>query len=171
MSKYTSSTFVPMLPDNVQASIKKALARKLSGMGLSRSEYREAMENGMNSRLVDLSETIDIKKYLNMANGRLVVKQVNMPLYKLTYNNYYSRNQTGDLVKEIQSKDETAVFSKARDVLRQIIKDDPQSLHLVPMIHVHKYNTKTKRFRKVYVAKYDYDTKKVVGQSFDEWRN
>lgn len=173
MSKetYHRSMFIFMFPDNVQASIKRALAKSLSNLDLTKEEYREAMENGMASRLVDLSDTIDIQKYLDMANGRLVIKPAKgVPMYKLTYNDYYSRNQTGELIQQMQSKDESAVFSKARDALRKIIENNPHALSLQCMVHVHRYNEQTKRFRKVYVAKYDYQNKKVVGMSFDDWK-
>lgn len=171
MAKYTNTMFVFMFPDKVQASIKRAIAKSLSYEKLTKEEYKEAMENAMGSRLVDLDEAIDTKRFLDMANGRLVLKPAkNVPLYKLTYNTFYSRHQTGDLIYQIQSASESTVFSKARDELRKIIKDNPKALWVEGMVHVHKYNPKTKRFRKVYVVKYDYKNKKVVGQSFDDWR-
>lgn len=68
MAKYTEYSYVPTLPKDVQASIKKALTAEFTSLGLSKREVKEYVDMGMNSRLVDLEDAIDYKKYLKMAN-------------------------------------------------------------------------------------------------------
>lgn len=167
---YTNTTFVRMLPENVQKSIRRALTAHLSNVGLSKAEIREGIENGMDSRLGDLSEAIDTRKYLDMANGKTLKGTTKgMKRYKLTYNNYYSRFQSGDLIKEIESKNDKDVINLGLKYLRDIIAKDPDELHFVPMVHISRYNERTKRFRKEFVIAYDYDHKKCVSLNYDKW--
>ena len=64
---YERSDYVYQLPVDVQQSIRRALTAKLS-KSYHRSELRDLVEMGMESRLVDLEDTIDYRKYLDMAN-------------------------------------------------------------------------------------------------------
>lgn len=56
--------FINQLPTNTRESIKSELVKALSQLDLSHSEYYEALDDALNSRLCDLSDTIDINKYL-----------------------------------------------------------------------------------------------------------
>lgn len=163
--QYRITDYVATFPKDVQDSIRKALTTSLKHWGYTGKELRDAVKDGMDSRLSDL-EGLDTRRYLDMANGKLLkAPSKNAPRYKLTYNNYYSRNQTGDLITEIQPDTDETAYRKARQILSEIIREHPGRLPEMPMVSVHKYNTTTKRFRKVYVAFYDYDNKKVVGRS------
>lgn len=168
--EYTNSTFVRMLPEDVQKSIRRALTTTLNRTGLTKAEIREGIENGMDSRLDNLRETIDTRKYLDMANGKTLKGTTKgMKRYKVTYNNYYSRFHSGDLIKEIESKDDKTVIDFGLKYLRNLIEENPKALHLVPMVQISRYNNTTKRFRKEFVIAYDNDKKKCVSLDYDKW--
>lgn len=59
------TTFICMLPKQTQQSIRHDLANKLSELGYKGAELLEAVQNGMDGRLCDVEEVIDIKKYAN----------------------------------------------------------------------------------------------------------
>lgn len=58
------SQYIHQLPSNTQSRILSDLQAALSNLNLSPEELTEAIESSLNSKLIDLQETIDINKYL-----------------------------------------------------------------------------------------------------------
>ncbi|MFS1518533.1 hypothetical protein V1503_19030 [Bacillus sp. SCS-151] len=56
--------YVNQLSNETQEQIKNDLIQALSQLQLDTEELNESIEDAMNSRLVDLEDTIDIKKYI-----------------------------------------------------------------------------------------------------------
>jgi hypothetical protein len=50
------------LPENLQNKVRIAITSALIAEGLEGEELEQAIENGMNSRIYDLEDTIDINK-------------------------------------------------------------------------------------------------------------
>ena len=69
MVKYTARDYVRTFPNTIQEGIRKSVANKLRQDGFSGMELREYTENAMNSRLIDLEDTIRISYWLNKANS------------------------------------------------------------------------------------------------------
>jgi len=55
--------YVGLLPKEEQKAIRIALRQALLEMGLNKEELRQAVQDGMDSRVCDLADTIDIKKF------------------------------------------------------------------------------------------------------------
>lgn len=58
------TTYINQLPIQTQEEIKAELITVFTELELSQDELTEAIENAMDSRLCDLSDTININKYL-----------------------------------------------------------------------------------------------------------
>ena len=168
MDKYTSTTFVTMLPPDVQKSIRAALTTKMRSLGLSGAELKEAVNNAMGERLVNLSDGIDVRKYLDMANGKIVKANGSGNRYKITYNNYYSRFQSGELLTETTLKDNDSAIATGRKFLRQIMAEDSTAMRLNPTVQISRFNKSTKRYRKEYVILYEKG--KIVSMTYDKWK-
>ena len=69
MPGYTKYTYITNLPSDVQKSIRLALAVKLANLGFSKKERAIFVADAMDSRLIDLEDTIDYHKYLARANA------------------------------------------------------------------------------------------------------
>jgi Holliday junction resolvasome RuvABC DNA-binding subunit len=59
-----TTTFISLLDSEIRNCIYNEVLQALLGLGLSEEELEEAIESAMNSRLCDLEELIDIKKFL-----------------------------------------------------------------------------------------------------------
>ncbi len=53
---------VALLPQELQRRVYENLKKALKQLGLSGDELRKAIQDGMDSKIIDLSDTIDIKK-------------------------------------------------------------------------------------------------------------
>lgn len=58
--------WIGLLPENVKSEIEKDLKGALESMELDTSEVEDALQDGMDSRLCDLSDALDIEKYIDM---------------------------------------------------------------------------------------------------------
>lgn len=64
------TTYITLLPNTIQMEIEKDLIRALLSKGndlsdeLTDREINELVQEGMDGRLCDLSDTIDIEKYV-----------------------------------------------------------------------------------------------------------
>lgn len=59
--------YIYQLPVEMQKKIKAELLLNLAELKLSQEEFLNTLENAMNSRLGDLSDTININQYLDIA--------------------------------------------------------------------------------------------------------
>lgn len=57
-------TPIQTLPASIIKQIETDLYISLTSIGIQGEELRQAIERGLNSKLCDLSDTINIKKYL-----------------------------------------------------------------------------------------------------------
>lgn len=57
--------YVSELPVETQAKIKQALHQALYAIGLRGQELEESVQDGMDSKLSDLTDTIDVKAILS----------------------------------------------------------------------------------------------------------
>ncbi|KQN96846.1 hypothetical protein [Paenibacillus sp. Leaf72] len=64
MSSLNKATYIYLFPPNVQEAIEKDVRQKLLNNGLSNEQQEIALQDAMSSRLCDLSDMIDIDKYL-----------------------------------------------------------------------------------------------------------
>lgn len=58
--------YVSQLDQSTQQKIEGQLRKPLTAEGISSSEIEDGVRNGMDSKLRDLSGTINIKPYLNV---------------------------------------------------------------------------------------------------------
>lgn len=58
------TTYIFLLDEETQKSIKKEVRENLLKLGINDNEVANLLEHAMNSRLCDIEEIIDIKKYL-----------------------------------------------------------------------------------------------------------
>ena len=61
------ATYINQLPLTTQSQIKEEIIEHLKinvGLAPYQEEYQEALDNAMNSRLIDLEEVIDISEYI-----------------------------------------------------------------------------------------------------------
>lgn len=63
--KINKQSYIHELPQTTQEQIKQDLKSALSALNLKPLELKKAVSDGLNSRLYDLEDTIDISKYLN----------------------------------------------------------------------------------------------------------
>lgn len=70
--KYTKYDYVQTFPKTVREGIRNALARKLREefSYYPLGERRELIETGMDGRLVDLKDLINVQYWLDKANGK-----------------------------------------------------------------------------------------------------
>ena len=65
--KMNKATYINQLPLTTQSQIKEEIIEHLKinvGLAPYQEEYQEALDNAMNSRLIDLEEVIDISEYI-----------------------------------------------------------------------------------------------------------
>ena len=55
--------YICQLSDEQQAYIKRAISRKLYQLGYKGAEHKEILQNGMDSKLCDITDTIDLRGY------------------------------------------------------------------------------------------------------------
>lgn len=60
--------YVCQLPQNQQLYIQRSISRKLYQLGYKGSEHKEILQNGMDSKLSDISDTIDLGKFYKKFN-------------------------------------------------------------------------------------------------------
>jgi len=60
----SKTTFIAQLPQYIQEAIQSDVRAALLNTDLSVEEQETALQDAMDSRLCDLSDTIDIEKYL-----------------------------------------------------------------------------------------------------------
>ena len=55
--------YICQLPDEQQLYIKRAISRKLYSLGYKGAEHKEILQNGMDSKICDITDTIDLMGY------------------------------------------------------------------------------------------------------------
>ena len=55
--------YICQLPQDQQSYIKSAISRKLYQLGYKGAEHKEILQNGMDSKLCDITDTIDLSGY------------------------------------------------------------------------------------------------------------
>ena len=55
--------YICQLPKEQQAYIKRAISRKLYQLGYKGAEHKEILQNGMDSKLCDITDMIDLMRY------------------------------------------------------------------------------------------------------------
>ena len=55
--------YICQLSDEQQSYIKRAISRKLYQLGYKGAEHKEILQNGIDSKLCDVSDTIDLMGY------------------------------------------------------------------------------------------------------------
>ena len=55
--------YICQLSEEQQSYIKRAISRKLYQLGYKGAEHKEILQNGMDSKLCDVSDTIDLMGY------------------------------------------------------------------------------------------------------------
>ena len=60
--------YICQLSDEQQSYIKRSISRKLYQLGYKGIEHKEILQNGMDGKLSDLSDTIDMGKYYKKFN-------------------------------------------------------------------------------------------------------
>lgn len=64
MGKVTKNTYVNELDSAVKGRVRKKLEKALVVEGYTGGALEESVENGLDGRLADLEDTIDIKEFL-----------------------------------------------------------------------------------------------------------
>ena len=60
--------YICQLPKEQQAYIKRAISRKLYKLGYKGVEHKEILQNGMDSKLCDISDTVNLDKFYKKFN-------------------------------------------------------------------------------------------------------
>lgn len=55
--------YICQLPQDQQAYIQKAISRKLYQLGYKGTKHKEILQNGMDSKVCDISDTIDLGRF------------------------------------------------------------------------------------------------------------
>ena len=55
--------YICQLSEEQQSYIKRAISRKLYQLGYNGAEHKEILQNGMDSKLCDITDTIDLMGY------------------------------------------------------------------------------------------------------------
>jgi len=71
MGKYNQRTYVNQLPKNIQKGIRDAIIRNERKYGVPESAIRRNLPGAMNSRLGDLEEIINVRYWVDKANGKV----------------------------------------------------------------------------------------------------
>ena len=64
--------YICQLPQEQQAYIKRSISRKLYKLGYKGIEHKEILQNGMDSKLCDIEDTIDLGKYYKKFNVKKI---------------------------------------------------------------------------------------------------
>ena len=60
--------YICQLSDEQQAYLKRAISRKLYQLGYKGIEHKEILQSGLDGKLCDLTDTIDLEKYYKKFN-------------------------------------------------------------------------------------------------------
>ena len=55
--------YICQLSDEQQDYLKRSISRKLYRLGYKGAEHKEILQNGLDSKLCDITDTIDLDKY------------------------------------------------------------------------------------------------------------
>lgn len=60
--------YICQLPNEQQAYIKHSISRKLYQLGYKGIEHKEILQNGMDGKICDIEDTIDLGKFYKKFN-------------------------------------------------------------------------------------------------------
>lgn len=60
--------YICQLPEEQQLYIKRSISRKLYQLGYKGAKHKEILQNGMDSKLSDISDTINLSKFYKKFN-------------------------------------------------------------------------------------------------------
>ena len=64
--------YICQLSDIQQAYIQRAISRKLYQLGYKGIEHKEILQNGMDSKICDIEDTIDLDKFYKKFNVKKI---------------------------------------------------------------------------------------------------